>query len=125
MMKFVALGLSLFLLSMPSQAKRTPVQRALDGQSALVQRTLTATRSVLVHALPRAQRRLLITNELGNESDGPAGPDELDLQSFYERPRINRQNTPDSDCEDLSDYVTIRLAVARAKAMEIYRNKWA
>jgi predicted helicase len=26
--------------------------------------------------------------------------------------------------DDLSDYVTVRLAVARAKAMEAYRKRW-
>ena len=26
--------------------------------------------------------------------------------------------------DELSDYVKVRLAVARAKAMEAYRNKW-
>ena len=128
MMKFVALALSLFLFSTPSLAKRTVVQRALDGQRASVQKTQTATRSVLAHVLPRAQRRLLVTNELSDDSnDDPAGPDELDLHTLYARPGLPTRKyiiVDDSDDEDISDYARVRLAVARARAMEIYRRKF-
>lgn len=126
MMKFVALALSLFLVSTPSLAKRTPVQRALDGQRASTQRTLTATKSVLAHALPRAQRRLLAINELDDDqNDNPAGPDELDLHSLYARPRLpNREHKVVHDNESVGDYAMVRLAVARARAMEIYRQKF-
>lgn len=124
MMKFAALALSLFLLLMPSLAKRTPVQRVLDGQTASIQKTLTATKSVLVHALPRAQRRLLVTDDV-NGDDGPAGPDELDLHGLYARPRIpNREYDVVHDDDPLSGYATVRLAVARAKALEKYRKIW-
>ena len=124
MMKFAALALSLFLLSTPSLAKRTPVQKALDGQQASIQRIQTATKSVLAHVLPRAQRRLLVTDDL-NGDDGPAGPDELDLHGLYARPRIpNREHDVVHDDEPISDYAQVRLAVARARAMEIYRQKF-
>ena len=78
------------------------------------------TKSVLVRAVPRAQRRLLVTNDL-SDNDEPPGTDELDLQSPYRRPELK---VPESD-SDISDYVAVRLAVARARAMEIYRTKWA
>ena len=123
-MKFAALALSLFLLSTPSLAKRTPVQRALDGQQASIQKIQTATKSVLVHALPRAQRRLLVTNDV-NSDDGPAGPDELDLHGLYAQPRIpSRKHNIVHDDDTISDYATVRLAVARAKALEKYRKTW-
>lgn len=125
MMKFAALALSLFLLSTPSLAKRTPVQKALDGQQASIQRIQTATKSVLAHVLPRAQRRLLVTDDL-NGDDGPAGPDELDLHGLYARPGLpNRKHNIVQDNDDaISDYARVRLAVARARAMEIYRQKF-
>jgi hypothetical protein len=123
MMKFVALALSLFLCSMPSQAKRTPVQRVLDGQKTSVLKTQTATRSVLAHVLPRAQRRLLVTNDLNDdENDDAPGPDELDLQDLFRRPRV--VETPHDD-DAISDYAMVRLAVARARAMQKYTEVWA
>ena len=129
MMKFVALALSLFLLSTPSLAKRTVVQRALDGQKLSVQKTQTATKSVLAHVLSRAQRRLLVINELiDDENDNPAGPDELDLQSLLARPSMPGRKDSiihDENDEDISDYARVRLAVARARAMEIYRRRFA
>ena len=128
-MKFVALALSLFLFSTPSLAKRTVVQRALDGQKLSVQKTQTATKSVLVHVLSRAQRRLLVINELiDDENDNPAGPDELDLQSLLVRPSMPGRKdviVHDENDEDVSDYARVRLAVARARAMEIYHRRFS
>lgn len=126
MMKFVALALSLLLLSTPSLAKRTPVQRALDGQRLIQLQTLTVMKSVLAHALPRAQRRLLAINEfIDDQDEKPAGPDELDLHTVYDRARINREKQTDLEVDDLSNHAKIRLAVARARALEIYRKHWA
>jgi hypothetical protein len=48
--------------------------------------------------------------------------DEIDLQVAYPRPRIVEDNTAEDDDAELSDYVTVRLAVARAKAMAKYRE---
>ena len=79
------------------------------------------TKSVLVRAVPRAQRRLLVTNDL-SDNDEPPGTDELDLHLPYRRPELVK--VPDSN-NDVSDYIALRLAVARARAMESYRTKWA
>ena len=126
MMKFAALALSLLLLSTPSLAKRTPVQRALDGQRLIQLQTLTVMKSVLAHALPRAQRRLLAINEfIDDQDEKPAGPDELDLHTVYDRARINREKQPNLEVDDLSNHAKIRLVIARARAMEIYRKHWA
>lgn len=106
----------------PSLAKRTPVQRVLDGQRASVQKIQTATKSVLAHAASRTQRRLLVINELiDDENDNLPGPDELDLHGLYDRARIVKSDVDD----DISDLARVRLAIARAKALEIYQNKWA
>jgi hypothetical protein len=81
----------------------------------------TATKSVAVRVLPRKQRVLqhqLHVNRFCEDNDDPAGPDELDLQSPYRRPRI--VEIPRD--ADISDYITVRLAVARARAMAKYRE---
>jgi hypothetical protein len=49
------------------------------------------------------------------------GYEEIDFQVAYPRPRIVEDDTADDDVE-LSDYVTVRLAVARARAMARYRE---
>jgi hypothetical protein len=79
----------------------------------------TLMKSVVARVTPRTQRRLLVIEGVVDDgNDDPPGPDELDLQTPYRRPRI--VETPVDT--DLSDYVTVRLAVARARAMEIYRK---
>jgi hypothetical protein len=47
---------------------------------------------------------------------------ELDLHRSYNRPRLI---TVEFDNDDVSDYVALRLAIAREKAMLAYREKWA
>ena len=123
-MKKLAVSLLIVFLALnTSQAKTTSVERVLVYQQRIVSVNQTAMKSALVHATPRAQRRLLVTNELtDDENDDPAGPDELILQTLYRRPRI----VDDGKGRDLdvSDYVSIRLAVARARAMQKYSEKW-
>ena len=119
MKKLAVSLLTVFLGLNTSQAKTTSVERVLVYQQRTVIVNRTAMKSALVHATPRA-RRLLITNSLiDDENDDPPGPDELDLQSPYRRPRI--VETPHDDT--ISDYVAVRLAVARARAMQAYRDK--
>lgn len=122
MTKLVLTALSLFLALNPSQAKTSATAQVLDSHKRSVSMSQMRTKSVLARAVPRAQRRLLVTNDVSDGDDGPPGPDELDLQSSYRRPKL--VETPDSS-NDVSDYIAIRLAVARARAMEIYRTKWA
>jgi len=122
MMKLAVTALTLFLVLNPSQAKTSATAQAQEFQKRSVSKTPTRMKSVLVRAVPKAHRRLLITKELTDYNDGPPGPDELDQQSPYRRPQIVKTLQPD---DTLSDYVAVRLAVARARAMEIYRQKWA
>ena len=81
-------------------------------------------KNVLVRAVPRAHRRLLVTNNLTDDkNDDAPGPDELDLHIPYARPRV--AGVPKEvvkDPDEVSDYVSVRLAVARAKAMSKYRE---
>jgi hypothetical protein len=74
--------------------------------------------------LPRTQRHLLkLTvsqpSNCEDSDDGPPGPDELDLQRGFGRPKIVHHEIDD---EPLSDYVTVRLAVIRARTLQKYRE---
>jgi hypothetical protein len=125
MMKFVVTALFAILVSMPSQAKMTSTERVFQNQKQSVLNTQTRTRNVLVHALPKTHRKFIVTSDLTDpEDDDLPGPDELDLQTAFRRPRIVDNHVVTEDPE-LSDYVTVRLAVARARALEAYRNKYA
>lgn len=119
MKKLAVLALVFLVVLNPSQAKTTSVERVFISHKRSVLMSQTATKNVLVHAIPRTQRRLLVADLVDDENDDPPGPDELDLQSLYRRPRI--VETPHNE---LSDYVTVRLAVARARAMAAYREKF-
>ena len=123
MMKLVLTALFLFFALNPSQAKTSATAQVLDSHKRSVSMSQMRTKSVLVRAVPKAHRRLFVNNNLSDDDDGPPGPDELDLQSPYRRPRVQTQ--PEQDSGDVTDYVSIRLAVARARAMKIYQGKWA
>lgn len=83
----------------------------------------TVSKNVLVLATPRSRKRLLGTSDLIDDNDNPPGPDELDLHLARRRPELIEQH--DTDHGPLSDYVQVRLAVARARAMAQYRKIWA
>jgi len=57
-----------------------------------------------------------------NDEDYDGGSDDIDLHRGYNRPKLI---TVDLDNDDISDYVALRLQLARAKALEAYREKWA
>ena len=74
--------------------------------------------------LKLSQQRPLLSNTIIDEDDDDGGPEELDYHRAYGRPKICyvEEKITDFDDEPLSDYVTARLAVARAKAMQKYRE---
>lgn len=132
MMKFVVTALVAILVSMPSLAKMSPTERVFQRQKQYELSTRTRTKSVLALALPKHQRRFLVTTDLTDpEDDDAPGSDELDLQVAFSRPRVYEQDRdhfpkPDTlDDEPLSDYVQIRLLVARAKALQAYSKKYS
>ena len=79
---------------------------------------LPRTKKVLQRQVQSQQ----LSNLVCDDNDDPAGPDELDIQSPYRRPKI--VETPNSDHDDLSDQVKTRLLIARVRAMEKYREVW-
>ena len=127
MMRFVILALALLAASSPSPAKMTSVDGTFVFHKRSVLMSRTVTRNALVHALPKAQRRLLTLNELtDDDNDDAPGPDELDLQVMYRRPEVVHlpDRKPHDDLE-LSDYIKIRLAVARARAVQAHRAQFS
>jgi hypothetical protein len=116
---FAILGLS------TSQAKMTSVERTFIFHKSSVSMSQTVTKNVLVHALPKAQRRLIALNELtDDDNDDAPGPDELDLQVLYRRPEV--APAPERKAQDdISDYVRVRLAVARARAVQAHQARYS
>ncbi len=120
MKKLAVTALTLFLVLNSSQAKTIVVTQAQESPKRSELKIRTQMKSALVRVVPRAQRRLLVTNDL-TDNDSPPGPNELDLHSPYRRPQVSNQLQVD---DSISDYAQVRLAVARARAMEVYRQKW-
>ena len=77
------------------------------------------------HLLPRSQQRLLSQLRSNpftlDDNDDDSGVDDVDFQVGFRRPELPVCDG-DLDQDDLSDYVIARLAVARARAMERYRE---
>jgi hypothetical protein len=125
MKKLVVLVLSLLVVLSQSLASTTLKATHSESRKVSDWKTRIVTKSVLVRAVSRSNRRLLIINNLEDDNnDDPPGPDELDLQSPYARPRLVKPTKDIQSDDELSDYVVVRLAVARAKAMKRYRELW-
>jgi len=124
MMKLAVTALSLFLVLSPSQAKMNATAQDPVFHKPSASKTPMRTKSVLVRAIPRAQRRLLITNDLSDGDDGPPGSSELDLHRSYGRPELVKDHNVNDDQDDLSDYVKTRLLIARVRAIKKYQETW-
>lgn len=123
MMKLAVTVLTLFLALSQSQAKTTAEVAFSGSHKHSGLKTQTQTKSVLARAVSRTKKQLLvINNKLDADDPELPGPDDLDLHKSYSRPRVVKEQELLED--ELSDYITIRLAVARAKAMEKYRETW-
>jgi hypothetical protein len=111
----------LIFISGTSPASTNHPTSSLDGVNPTV--TQTATRKEVRPARAKAlvnhvKRSYIADSSIDDNDDDDA--DILDLHIGYRRPRV-----VDNDDEELSDYIKFRLAVARARAMEIYRSKVA
>ena len=84
---------------------------------------MTVTRNVLVRAMPFAQRHALkVTNPLLCDDDDDDDSDEIDMQVAYTRPRLHKSKI--NVDTDHSEYVKIRLMIARMRAMEVHKKTW-
>jgi hypothetical protein len=75
--------------------------------------------------LKLSQQKPLLSNTIFDDNDDDDDSEELDYQRGYSRPKVHKVKETVTDFDDdepLSDYVTVRLAVARAKAMQKYRE---
>ena len=75
--------------------------------------------------LKLSQQHPLLSNTIIDDDDDDDGPEEQDFHRSYSRPKVVKVEEKVIDFDDdepLSDYVTVRLAVARAKAMQKYRE---
>jgi hypothetical protein len=121
MMKLAVTALTLSAVLSLSQAKTNTVAQVQDYPRHSVSMSQMQTKSVAVRAAKKTQRKFIEANDLTDpENDDLPGPDEVDLQVPYRRPSI--VNVPVDPDEPLSDYITVRLAVARARAMARYRQ---
>ena len=68
----------------------------------------------------------LLSNTIIDEDDDDGGPEELDYHRAYGRPKVCYvdETGKNSDDQPLSDYVTVRLALSRAKALLKYRETY-
>jgi hypothetical protein len=77
--------------------------------------------------LPRTQQKQLSlqrSNPSEIDDDDDDAYDDIDLQIAYRRPTLIPcdDQCQSHDEDELSDYVLVRLAVARAKAMKLYKE---
>ena len=69
------------------------------------------------------QQHPLLSNLIIEDDDDDDGPEDLDCHRAYGRPKVYKVDEQAVDLDDsLSDYVLVRLAVSRAKALQKYRE---
>ena len=124
MMKFVVLVVLSSIVWTISLAKTYDSTAIPESRSRSDSRIQTPTKNALVRAVPKNKRQVLIPALLDLEdSDDSQGVEVLDLYIGYRRPEVIQDQTFDDD-DLVTDYVKIRLAVARARAMAAYRQKY-
>ena len=74
--------------------------------------------------LKLSQQHPQLSNLIIDDDDDDDGPEDLDCHRAYGRPKVYKviEKVVDLGDDPLSDYVVVRLAVARAKALTKYRE---
>lgn len=121
MMRLAIIAPLFFLVLNPSQAKTIDVAQVLESPKRSESTNPMRTKSVLVRVVPRHKRQVLTANPELDDPDTDLGSEEIDLHVAYRRPELI--SNPVIDTDDVSDYVAVRLAVARARAMQAFRQK--
>jgi len=85
---------------------------------------LSKTKKLQLRLSLQSQQHPLLSNTIIDDDDDDDGPDYLDYHRAYGRPKVYKveETVTDSDDQPLSDYVTVRLALSRAKALTKYRE---
>jgi hypothetical protein len=87
--------------------------------------SLSRTKRLQLKLSQQRQQYPLLSNTIFDDNDDDDDSEELDYHRAYGRPKVYKVEEKVIDFDDdkpLSDYVTVRLAVARAKAMLKYRE---
>lgn len=126
MMKSVALVVLLSVASTTNLANTNTQPQDLVRQKRLESKTLTPTKNVLARVVPKNKRQVLAPSLLDIEdSNESQGTEAIDLHVGYRRPEvITVPEESNKEDPEFSDYVIVRLAVARARAMNAYRQKY-
>jgi hypothetical protein len=84
---------------------------------------LSRTKKLQIRLLQKSsQQPLLLSNISIDNDDDDDGPEILDFHCAYSCPKVARKVIDFDDDKPLSDSVTSRLADARAKAIQKYRE---
>jgi len=84
---------------------------------------LSRTAKLQIKLLQKSSQPCPLLNNLIDDNDDNDGLDNLDLQCGYSRPKVYKVEKTVTYFDDtFSDYVTVRLAIARAKAIQKYRE---
>ena len=91
----------------------------------LSQLNLSKTKKRQLKLSLQSQRHPQPSNQIVDDDDD-GGPEELDYHRAYGRPKVCYvdETVIDSDDQPLSDHVTVRLALSRAKALQKYRETY-
>ena len=86
--------------------------------------SLPKTKKLQLRLSQQSQQHPLPSNTIIDDDDDDDGPEDLDCHRAYGRPKIYKviEKVVDLGDDPLSDYVVVRLAVARAKALTKYRE---
>jgi hypothetical protein len=87
--------------------------------------SLSRTKRLQLKLSQQRQQYPLLSNTILDDNDDDDDSEDPDYQRGYSRPKVHKVKETVTDFDDdepLSDYVTVRLAVARAKAMLKYRE---
>jgi hypothetical protein len=88
---------------------------------------LSKTKRLQLKLSQQRQQYPLLSNTIIDDDDDDDDSGEQDYHRAYSRPKVVKVEEKVIDFDDnkpLSDYVTVRLAVARAKAMLKYRETY-
>lgn len=97
----------------PKLAKKSAPAKSMLSRSARSQMALLTVNS---------QSKTAISLNFFNDQDDDTGADDLDLHRSFSRPRVVQQDDQDdADDASVSDYVKLRLFMARMKAVEAHK----
>ncbi len=82
--------------------------------------------------MPRTKKQQLLlsqqyqplSNLLLTDGDDQYEHEDVDHHRSFSRPRVENQKDDSEDDDELSDYIKVRLVIARLKALKKYQEVW-